>query len=47
MAVATGLFGPNAEYVFKLRSALTDCGLNDPYIDELASELTRIAGQPA
>jgi cation transport protein ChaC len=50
MAVATGLFGTNAEYVFKLQSALADCGLNDPYIDELASELTRISrisSQPA
>ena len=50
MAVAAGLFGTNAEYVFKLQSALADCGLNDPYIDELASELTRISSissQPA
>jgi cation transport protein ChaC len=47
MAVATGLFGTNAEYVFKLQSALTDCGLSDPYIDELADELTRIGGEPA
>jgi Uncharacterized protein involved in cation transport len=42
MAVAAGLFGTNAEYVFKLRAALVDCELNDPYIDELASELTRM-----
>jgi cation transport protein ChaC len=47
MAVATGLFGTNAEYVFKLHSALTECGLNDPYIDELAAELARISSQPA
>jgi cation transport protein ChaC len=47
MAVAAGLFGTNAEYVFKLQSALADCGMNDPYIDELACELTRISGQPA
>jgi cation transport protein ChaC len=47
MSVATGLFGTNAEYVFKLESALADCGLNDPYIDELAAELTRIASRGA
>jgi cation transport protein ChaC len=47
MAVATGLFGTNAEYVFKLQSALADSGLSDPYIDELAAELMRIAGQRA
>lgn len=47
MAVATGLFGSNAEYVFKLQSALADCRLSDPYIDELAAELTRISSQPA
>jgi len=45
MAVAAGLFGTNAEYVFKLQHALADCGLSDPYIDELASELARISSQ--
>ncbi|SIT46976.1 Cation transport protein ChaC [Paraburkholderia ribeironis] len=47
MAVATGLFGTNAEYVFKLQHALADSGLCDPYIDEIASELTRISSQCA
>jgi cation transport protein ChaC len=47
MAVATGLFGSNAEYVFKLQTALDDCGLNDPYIDELAAELARLTKLPA
>jgi cation transport protein ChaC len=47
MAVATGLFGTNAEYVFKLQSALADCGLNDPYIDELAAELMGLGSGPA
>jgi cation transport protein ChaC len=47
MAVANGLFGTNADYVFKLQRALTDCGLTDPYIDELAFELTQISSQPA
>jgi cation transport protein ChaC len=47
MAAATGHIGTNAEYVFKLQSALADCGMHDPYIDELAGELTRISGQPA
>lgn len=47
MAVATGLFGSNAEYVFQLQRALSACGLRDPYIDELAAELTRLRGAPA
>ncbi|WP_345816175.1 gamma-glutamylcyclotransferase [Paraburkholderia sp. PREW-6R] len=47
IAAASGLFGSNAEYVFKLRDALANCQLGDPYIDELVSELTRVAGQPA
>ncbi|WP_144141527.1 gamma-glutamylcyclotransferase [Paraburkholderia sp. BCC1884] len=47
MAVASGLFGTNREYVFKLQHALADCGLNDPYIDELAAELSRIVQQLA
>ena len=47
MAVATGPFGTNAGYVFKLQTALDDCGLNDPYIDELAAELTRLTKLPA
>ncbi|WCM24461.1 gamma-glutamylcyclotransferase [Paraburkholderia bryophila] len=47
MALATGPFGTNAEYVFKLQTALDDCGLNDTYIDELAAELTRLMKLPA
>jgi glutathione-specific gamma-glutamylcyclotransferase len=47
MAVATGLFGTNAEYVFKLKNALADCSLTDSYIDELACELTRINSRAA
>ncbi|WP_232624480.1 gamma-glutamylcyclotransferase [Paraburkholderia ginsengisoli] len=47
MAVASGLFGTNAEYVFKLHRALADCGLNDPYIDELADKLMRLGSRPA
>lgn len=42
MAAASGLFGTNAEYVYKLQAALADCGLKDAYIDELAAELTRV-----
>ncbi|WGS52856.1 gamma-glutamylcyclotransferase [Paraburkholderia sp. D15] len=41
MAMATGLFGSNAEYVFKLQHALADCGLNDAYVDELVDELAK------
>ena len=39
MAVASGLLGTNAEYVFKLQQALADCGVKDPYIERLAAEL--------
>jgi glutathione-specific gamma-glutamylcyclotransferase len=45
MAVATGLFGSNAEYVFKLQRALAESELSDPYIDEIAAELARIASE--
>jgi cation transport protein ChaC len=44
MAVASGSFGTNAEYVFKLQWALAECGMNDPYIDEIASEIRRLCG---
>lgn len=47
IAVASGLFGSNADYVFKLQSALADCSLSDSYIDELAGELMRISSQAA
>jgi len=43
MHCASGAFGTNAEYVFKLQHALEDCGLNDGYIDEIAAELARLA----
>lgn len=42
MASASGLFGSNAEYVFKLQCALTECGMSDHYIDALANELARL-----
>jgi cation transport protein ChaC len=41
MVAASGSFGTNAEYVFKLQRALADCGMTDKYIDELALELTK------
>jgi len=41
IAVASGLIGTNAEYVFKLQQALSDCGVKDPYIERLAAELLR------
>ena len=40
MAAASGSFGTNSEYVFKLQRALADCGMTDKYIDELTLELT-------
>ncbi|CAB3794628.1 gamma-glutamylcyclotransferase [Paraburkholderia fynbosensis] len=42
MAVASGSFGTNAEYVFKLQRALADCQMCDSYIDELAAQLQRL-----
>lgn len=41
IATASGSFGTNAEYVFKLQRALADCGMTDAYIEQLAAELTR------
>lgn len=37
---ASGAFGTNAEYVFKLQHALADCGISDAYIDDIAAALT-------
>lgn len=42
IARASGSFGSNAEYVFKLEAALHECGLRDAYIDALAAELRRL-----
>jgi cation transport protein ChaC len=41
VAKAAGKFGSNAEYLFKLRAALNECSLRDPYIEELAGEVQR------
>jgi cation transport protein ChaC len=43
MAAASGSFGTNAEYVFKLQRALADCQMRDSYIDELAAELRQLS----
>lgn len=42
IAAASGMFGSNTEYVFKLQRALAECEMEDAYIDELAAELARI-----
>jgi cation transport protein ChaC len=42
VARAAGKFGSNAEYLFKLHAALSECSLRDSYIDELAGEVQRI-----
>lgn len=47
MAAASGSFGTNAEYVFKLQRALADCQMRDSYIDELAAELVQHSQSPA
>jgi cation transport protein ChaC len=39
---ASGKFGTNADYLFKLHAALEECGLQDPYIDMLAGEIERL-----
>lgn len=41
--IASGLYGSNAEYVFKLESALADKELKDDYVAALASELKRLS----
>jgi cation transport protein ChaC len=43
VARATGKFGSNAEYLFKLHAALDECGLHDSYIDALAGEVRRFS----
>jgi cation transport protein ChaC len=43
IATAMGKFGSNAEYLLKLHKALTECGLHDPYVEELASEIERLS----
>lgn len=42
-ARAVGAFGSNAEYIRSLGKALTDHGLNDPYVDEIIRCLDQYA----
>jgi glutathione-specific gamma-glutamylcyclotransferase len=42
IASAVGKLGTNAEYVFRLRAALHECRVHDPYIEMLASEVERL-----
>lgn len=42
IASAAGKFGSNAEYLFKLQTALDECRVRDPYVDALASEVRRL-----
>ncbi|AOJ94912.1 calcium transporter ChaC [Burkholderia multivorans] len=47
IATATGAIGSNAEYVFRLRDALSHCELADEYVEALANEIERyLAGEP-
>lgn len=46
ISTATGQFGSNTEYLLKLRKALLECGLQDSYIEELASEVERLSRRP-
>lgn len=41
IATATGAIGSNAEYVFRLREALSYCDLSDDYVEALAAEIRR------
>jgi cation transport protein ChaC len=41
VAAASGFFGTNADYVFRLRQALQELGAQDDYIAALADELQR------
>lgn len=42
IAAASGVYGSNADYVFKLSFALADRGFTDDYVEALACELRRI-----
>ena len=42
IAVAEGHLGTNRDYLFRTASALTDAGLQDPYIAELATRVRTI-----
>jgi cation transport protein ChaC len=42
IASASGLFGKNTEYLFKLESALIERGLTDKYVAELCKEVRNI-----
>jgi cation transport protein ChaC len=42
VAAANGIYGSNADYVFKLSFALADRGFTDDYVEALACELRRI-----
>lgn len=43
ISAASGLYGTNTEYVYKLASALSEKGLNDAYISTLAAQLKQLA----
>ncbi|MGF6779280.1 gamma-glutamylcyclotransferase [Paraburkholderia sp. GAS334] len=43
VAAASGLLGSNVDYVRRLQSALLNCDIKDPYIDQLATELDRLS----
>jgi len=43
IATASGSLGSNADYVFRLRSALTANGVTDAYVDSLADEVARLS----
>ena len=43
MAAASGSMGSNVDYVRRLQSALLNCDIKDPYIDQLANELDRLS----
>lgn len=43
IGTAAGKFGSNTEYLLKLHEALIECGLQDSYIEELASEIERLS----
>jgi cation transport protein ChaC len=48
IATAAGSLGSNADYVFRLRSALAANGVTDAYVDTLADEVARLSPtQPA
>jgi cation transport protein ChaC len=47
IAAASGPLGTNADYVFRLELALSECGTSDEYVIAIATELKRLVSDSA